>query len=182
MKRIPLLALSSTFALLVGTAASAATTSGKVVATDALTHLITVETDAGARFLFARNEATKIEAKGAEVAPGDLAVDTQVIVTSEQAPADPLVPMLANRVQVIAGNVKAPAPDVALEAGAVRVESAGKNGGMPIHTAEVQSAEVPANTARLARPLPLVTALVAGSLLVGAMFMLWRGSRRQSTS
>ena len=182
MKRIPLLSLAGVFALLIGTASSAATTSGKVVATDALTHLITVETDAGARFLFARNEATKIESKGVEVAPGDLAVGTQITVTSEQAPADPVVPILAARVQVMPGEVMAPAADVELEAGAVRVESAGKNGGMPIHTAHVESAEAPGPTARLARPLPLVTALVTGSLLAGAVFMLWRGSRRQPTS
>lgn len=180
MKRALLLMMGGAIALLVGTAAGAATTSGKVVATDALTSAITIQTDDGRRFLFTRNDATKIEQNGMGVALGDLRKDSRVTVTTEQVPTDPLIPMLATRVQVDEMVVTAPAPTSESSA---RVESAGTDGGRPIRTAQVESAETPhaAETPqsaerlpRTATPLPLIALLGAGFLASGLVLRLRR--------
>lgn len=180
MNRVLLLMTGGAVALLVGTAANAATTSGKVVATDALTNTMTIQTDDGRRFLFTRNDATKIEQAELDVAPGDLRMDSRITVTTEQAPTDPLIPMLVSRVQVDEMAVAASAPASELAAGTARVESAGKDGGLPTRTAQVQSAEYdeaqrPAGRLpKTATPLPLIAVLGAGLLASGLVLRLWR--------
>ena len=177
MKRVLLLMMGGAASLLVGTAANAATTSGKVVATDALTNTMTIQTDDGRRFLFTRNDATKIEQAELDVAPGNLRIDSRITVTTEQAPTDPLIPMLVTRVQVDEMAVAAPTPASESAAGTARVESAGKDGGRTIHTAQVESAEAPRLAERLPRiatPLPLIAVLGAGLLASGLVLRLWR--------
>lgn len=180
MKRALLLMTGGAIALLVGTAANAATTSGKVVATDVLTNAITVETDDGTRFLFTRTDATKIEQKGVDVALGDIRKDSRVTVTTEQTPTDPLIPMFATHVQVDEMAVAAPTPASEAPPGTARVESAGANGGQPNRTAQVQSAEYdeaqrPAERLpTTATPLALIAVLGAGSLASGLVLRLRR--------
>jgi hypothetical protein len=161
MKRALLLMMGGAIALLVATAASAVTTSGKVVATDALTSAITIETDDGRRLPFTMNDATKVEHEGMGVALADLREDSQVTVTTEQTPTDPRIAMLATRVQVEEMAIAAPVSDSESAAGTVRVESAGADGDRPVHTAQVQSADYgepqrPAERLpKTATPLPL---------------------------
>ncbi len=173
MKRVLLLMIGGAVALLVGPAADAATTSGKVVVTDATINAITIETADGKRFVFTRNDATKIEGTGGDVALADIGRDSRVTVTSAQPPTDPLLPLLATRMHV---DEMVAAPALASEpAGTARVDSAGKDGGLPIHTAEVQSADAAATTEHPATRLPLIVAVVAGSLIAGLALMLRRG-------
>lgn len=173
MQRPLLLMMGGAIALLVGTAASAVATSGKVVATDELTSAITIQTDDGTRLIFATNDATKIEQKGVEVSLGDLRNDSRVTVTTEQVPTDPLIPMNATRVEVDETPIAASVPASESPADTARVESAGKDGGRPVHTAQVQSAtygeaERPAERLpRTATPLPLIAVLGAGMLACG---------------
>ncbi len=179
MKR-GLLMMGGAIALLVGTPANAATTSGRVVATDALRSAITIQTDDGRRFLFTRNDATKIEQKGIDVALGDLRKDSRVTVTTEQAPTDPLVPMLATRVQVDEMAVASPAPASESATDTARVESAGKDGGLPNRTAQVQSADYDASQRpaerlpKTATPLPLIALFGAGFLASGLVLRMQR--------
>ena len=176
--RRALLMMGCAIALLVGMSANAATTSGKVVVTDALTSAITIETDDGRQFQFTMNDATKIEHKGMGVPLGDLREDSRVTVTTEQVPTDPLVPMLATRVQVDEAAVAAPASESA--AGTASVESAGKDGGLPNRTAQVQSADYDAaqRTAerlpKTATPLLLIALLGAGFLASGLVLRMRR--------
>jgi len=174
MKRVLLLMIGCAVAVQLGTAASAATTSGKVVAADAGTHSITIETDAGTRFLFTRNDATKIEQQGADVAPGDLRVDSRITVTTDRAPTDPLVPMPATRVQVDELAIAAAAAPAESAGDTARVESAGKDGGQTIHTAQVESAGAQRAIEHPKTPLPLVVVLVTGLLIAGLLLMLRR--------
>lgn len=179
MKRA-LLMMGGAIALLVGTPADAATTIGKVLVTDALTSAITIETDDGRRFEFTTNDATKIEHKGMGVALGDLREDSRVTVTTEQAPTDPLIAMLATRVQVEEMAVAAPVSASESAAGTARVESAGKDGGLPNRTAQVQSADYDASqrTAerlpKTATPLLLIALLGAGFLVSGLVLRMRR--------
>ncbi len=180
MQRALLVMMGGAIALLVGAAASAVTTSGKVVATDALTRAITIETDDGRRFPFTMNDATKIEHKGVNVALGDLREDSRVTVTTEQTPTDPRIAMLATRVQVEEMAVAAPATP---SESSVRVESAGADGDRPVHTAQVQSADYdqpqrPAERLpKTATPLPLVAVLGAGFLATGLVLGMLRRRR-----
>jgi hypothetical protein len=130
------------------------------------------------------NAATRIEKKGMDVALGDLRKDSRVTVTTEQAPTDPSVPLLATRVQVTEMVIAAPAPASESAAGTARVESAGTDGGRPVHTAQVQSAdydEAQRPTERLPKtptPLPLIAVIGAGFLASGLVLRLRRRPRR----
>jgi len=183
MKRALLLMMGGAVALLVGTAASAVTTSGKIVATDARTSAITIKTDDGRRLPFTMNDATKIEHKGVNVALGDLGEDSRVTVTTEQTPADPLTPMLATRVQVEEMAVAAPVSDAESATDTARVESAGADGDRPGHTAQVHSADYdesqrPAERLpKTATPLPLLAVLGAGFLATGLVLGMRRRRR-----
>jgi hypothetical protein len=175
MKRAILLMTGGAIALLVGMGADAATTSGKVVVTDELANSITIQSEDGKRFVFTRNDATKIEHNGASVALGQIPKDSRVTVTTDQAPSDPLMPMLASRVEVeemaVAASTSGSAPST------VQVGSAGKAGEQPIHTAQVESADTERSPKRLpktATPLPLLTVCGAGSLASGLALRLRR--------
>ena len=175
MKRALLLMTSGAIALLVGTGVNAATMTGKVVGTDSLTNAITIQTDDGTRFVFTRNDATKIEHKGVAVGLGDIPQNSRVTVTTEQAPTDPMVPTLATRVDVDEMAVAA-APSESVDTTA-HVESAGADGGKPMRTAEVRSADTAPTSERLPRtatPLPLIAVLGAGSLASGLVLRLRR--------
>jgi LPXTG-motif cell wall-anchored protein len=183
MKRTLLVMMGGAIALLIGAAANAVTTSGKVVATDGLTSAITIETDDGKRFPFTMNDTTKIEHEGVNVALGDLREDSRVTVTTEQTPVDPLTAMLATRVQVEAMAIAAPVSDGESAAGTVRVESAGADGDRPGHTAQVQSADYDQSQRRAERlpktatPLPLIAVFGAGLLACGLVLGMWRRRR-----
>lgn len=171
MNRVLSMMIGGACALLIGTSAYAATTSGAVVTTDALTNTITIQTEDGRRFLFTRNADTKIEQEGVGIALGDIRKDSRVTVTTEQAPTDPQIPMLASRVQVDEMAV-ATAPTSA------SVESADMGDGAPVQTAQVESADAERSAARLPRtatPLPLLT--VVGTALLGSGLLF--GLRRQ---
>jgi hypothetical protein len=194
MKRALSLMMGGALALLVGTAANAATTTGTVVATDAVTNTITIETETGKRFLFTRNDATKVEQKGVTVALGDIREKSRVIVTTAETPTDSLEPMLATRVDVDEMAVAAaplPSPTSA------RVESARDDGSDPMNTAEVNSASDESRAERMARddsaaermdrddsraerlpttatPLPLIALFGAGSLAAGLALRMRR--------
>jgi hypothetical protein len=86
-------------ALLVGMTTSAATTTGKVVRSDALTHAITVQTDAGQRFVFTTNDATEMD-----VTQAALPEHARVSVKTEESPT-PAIPMLATGVRVAESKV-----------------------------------------------------------------------------
>ncbi len=175
MKRVLLLMIGAAVAVQLGTAASAATTSGRVVAADAGTHAITIETDAGTRLLFTRNDATKIEQPGADAAPGVLEVGSRITVTTDRAPTDPLVPMPATRVQLDEMAIATAATPGESAGDTVRVESAGRDGGQTIHTAQVESAGAQRTIERPSKtPLPLVAVLATGLLLAGLLLMLRR--------
>ena len=173
MKRARLLTTAGAIALLVGTTANALTRTGKVVATDALTGAITVETDDGKQVVFTRNGATQLD-----VAKGALEQNARVTVTTDQTGTDPRTPMLATRVRVeeVAG---APAPD---SASAVRVESAGKDGNLPSHTVQVESADydetqAPPPRDRLPKshvPLTLIAVVGAATFLAAGLALRLR--------
>ena len=178
MKRTLLVMMGGAIALLIGAAANAVTTSGKVVATDALTSAITIETDDGRRFPFTMNDATKIEHKGVNVALGDLREDSRVTVTTEQTPADPLTAMLATRVQVEEMAIAAPVSTrICRRHGTSRI--AGADGDRPVpHRASAIGRLRPAAAAaerlpKTATPLPLIAVLGAGLLACGLVLGMW---------
>lgn len=190
MKRTSSLVIGAGLALLVGTTSHAATTTGKVVATDPSTKQITIETDDGRRVLFSRNDATKIERMGENIELGAIARDTRVTVTTEQAPTDSSTPTVATRVEVETAGDSASAVGArerALEDGADEtavVTSAGEAGTEPTRTARVDS--VDGDEARMQRsdrlpntatPLPLIALVGASSLASGLALRLRRNRR-----
>lgn len=191
MKRTCSLMIGAGLALLVGTTSHAATTTGKVVATDPSARQITIETDDGRRLLFSRNDETKIERMGEIIELDALARDTRVTVTTEQAPTDSSMPTVATRVEVEAADDSASAvggSERALEGGddaTARVTSAGEAGTEPTRTARVDSAnyddeERMQRSDRLpntATPLPLIALIGAGSLASGLALRLRRNRR-----
>ena len=173
MKRTSSVLIGAGLALLVGTAAHAATTTGKVVATDPSARQITVETDDGKRLLFSRNDQTRIEQMGENIEIGAIARDTRVTVTTDQAPSDSSMPTLATRIEVQAG-----------DGDAARVTSAEEARAEPMRTARVDSADRDADSVQrsdrlpnTATPLALIALVGAGSLASGLALRLRRNRR-----
>jgi hypothetical protein len=177
-------------ALLVGTTSHAATTTGKVVATDPSARQITIETDDGRRLLFSRNDETRIERAGENIELGAIERDTRVTVTTDQTPTDSSTPTVATRVEVEAADDSASdvsARDRALEDrddDTARVTSAGEAGTEPTRTARVDSADYDEQRMQrsdrlpdTATPLPLIALIGAGSLASGLALRLRRNRR-----
>ncbi len=190
MKRTSSLMIGAGLALLIGTTSHAATTTGKVVATDPSARQITIETDDGRRLLFSRNDETKIERMGENIELGAIAQDARVTVTTEQAPTDSSTPTVATRVEVVAADGSASAVGArerALEAGeddTAPLVAAGEASTEPTRTARVDSAD--RDEARMQRsdrlpntatPLPLIALVGAGSLASGLALRLRRTRR-----
>jgi LPXTG-motif cell wall-anchored protein len=83
--------------LLAGTA-QAATTSGKVVARDVTTDVLTIQTDDGRRHTFQTNADTVIENEGAALQLEDLQPGALVTVTSTETPMG--TTLVTTRVQI----------------------------------------------------------------------------------
>jgi hypothetical protein len=82
------------------TSAHAATTTGVVVSTDTPTNVVTIQTADGQKFSFEKNDATTIEPAGNATWFVDLEPGATITVTSDDAPTDTTVRLLATHVQL----------------------------------------------------------------------------------
>lgn len=186
MKRTCSMMIGAGLALLFGTTASAATTVGRIVSSDASSNRIAIQTDDGRRLSFTRNDATRIEQGGAEVALADLREGSRVTVTTAQDPTDEASSQIATRVEIdesdaVAADVAATRPGAE---GSVRVDSAGEGGSELSRTVQVDSADYDEEPTQRSDRLPdtgtplwLIAWIGAGSLAAGVALRL-RGNRR----
>jgi hypothetical protein len=99
MNRILSLTAGMALAFL-ATSAYAATTTGVVVSTDTPTNVVTIQTADGQKFSFEKNDATTIEPAGNATWFVDLKPGATITVTSDDAPTDTTVRLLATHVQL----------------------------------------------------------------------------------
>jgi hypothetical protein len=99
MNRILSLTAGMALAFL-ATSSHAATTTGVVVSTDTPTNVVTIRTADGQNFSFEKNDATTIDPAGNATWFVDLKPGATITVTSEEAPTDTTVQLLATHVQL----------------------------------------------------------------------------------
>ena len=153
-KLLTMMTSGMALAFLVAGTAQAATTSGKVVARDVTTDLVTIQTDDGQRYTFQTNSDTVIENEGDAVQLEDLQPGALVTLTSAETPSGST--QVTTRVQI---------DQMAGEA--------------PVVVAAASDPE-PSRADRLpstATPLPLVALAGGASILAGIGLSL---RRRQS--
>jgi hypothetical protein len=145
MNRILSLTLGMALAVL-ATAAQAATTTGVVVSTDIPKNVVTIKAADGQSYSFEKNDATTIEPAGSATWLIDLKPGATITVTSDQAPTDPAVRLLATHVQLDKTVAGTPVAVAANDEPAVRTAH-----------------RLPAT----ATPLPLLMLAAMGSLIAG---------------
>lgn len=141
MNRILSLTVGMALALL-ATSAHAATTTGVVVSTDTPTNVVIIQTADGQKFSFEKNDATTVEPAGNATWFADLEPGATITVTSDEAPADTTVRLLATHVQLDKTVAGAPVAVAVNDAPAERLPAT-------------------------ATPLPLLALAAMGSLLAG---------------